>query len=463
MNIWFSRNLTLKGKVTILFVPQIIHLFSMCFCPHYILEQIDKLMFNFLWDKKPHKIKKDTIIAGHRDGGLAMPDIFSLHTKAKVSWLKRLSVDNTSKWSKLMWYMLNIEKHLINHKVPKSYASKSLTLFHEQILRCWHIVKCSQPKGVDEIYEEYLFDNMFICSNDKPLDLKQFKLNKEKNKDVKLKSLFDSAGGQINFVELKHKLQWNISIFSYNLIYSAIPKTWKRNLRGYQPSENVHSKLYLRIKGSLIDLNHVSNQDLYSEILTHKIKEPTAITTWLDIFPFLGKVSWKNIFRNTHQIAPDTYFQSFQFKIVHRLINCNYNLFKWNIKDTPFCDYCNIHIDTLEHHFYLCAYCKSFWEEVSEYLTRSLSLKQELKLTICEVIFGIEFAHSPKAVSRVINMITLLGKWYINNNRVNGKMLSVPEFISTVKRKMHIYKLIYEKADKGMHKEIYQVLNSVNL
>ena len=466
MNIWFSRNLTLKGKVTILKIlvlPQITHLLSMCFCPHSILDQIDKLFFNFLWDKKSHKIKKGTIIAGHRDGGLAMPDIFTIHTKAKVSWLKRLNVDDESKWSKLMWYMLNIDKHLINHKVPKSYANNSLTPFHEQILHCWHQAKCTSPNSVDEIYEEYLFDNMYICSNGKPLDLKQFKLNKAKNKDLKVKSLFDSNGGQINFLGLKQNLHWNISIFSYNLIYSAIPKAWKRKIRGFKPPENVHSEFYLRIKGSLTNLNSISNKDLYSEILTYKIKEPTAISTWLDIFPFLEVVSWKNIFKNTHQVAPDTYLQTFQFKIMHRLTNCNYNLFKWNIKDTPYCDYCNIHIDTLEHHFYLCAYCKSFWEKVGDYLTRSLNLDKEPKLTICEVIFGIECAHNPRAVNRVINMITLIGKWYINNNRANGKLLSIHEFISLVKSKMYIYKLIYEKADESINKEICQLLNSFKL
>ena len=39
------------------------------------------------------------------------------------------------------------------------------------------------PNNVEEIYEEYLFDNMYICSNGNPLDLKQFKLNKPKYKE----------------------------------------------------------------------------------------------------------------------------------------------------------------------------------------------------------------------------------------------------------------------------------------
>ena len=143
----------------------------------------------------------------------------------------------------------------------------------------------------------------------------------------------------------------------------AIRKTWKQKLRGGSASENVHCKFDLSIKGSLINLNNITNKDLYTEILTYKIKAPTTISTWIDIFPFLEGVSWKNIFMNTHQIVPDTYVQSFQHKIMHRLTNCNYNLFKWNTKGEPFCDYCYIYIDTIEHHFYLCGYCKLFWEK----------------------------------------------------------------------------------------------------
>ena len=55
INIWTARNLSLKGKVTIIksmVLPQISHLLTLCFCPKQILDRIDKLIFNFLWNKK---------------------------------------------------------------------------------------------------------------------------------------------------------------------------------------------------------------------------------------------------------------------------------------------------------------------------------------------------------------------------------------------------------------------------
>ena len=133
-----------------------------------------------------------------------MPDIYALHTKSKIGWVKRLNATPQSKWSLLTWYMLNIDKHLINHKLTHSYSKKCRTPFHEQLLNCWLLAKCTEPINTDEIYEEYLFHNNFICSNKKVLNVNQFKLNRENNKDIKLKSLFNEDGRPKSFVALKN-------------------------------------------------------------------------------------------------------------------------------------------------------------------------------------------------------------------------------------------------------------------
>ena len=61
LNIWRTRNLSLKGKITIiktLAIPQIQFLFNMIYIPDNIIKQIDNLVYIFLWNSKPPKIKK---------------------------------------------------------------------------------------------------------------------------------------------------------------------------------------------------------------------------------------------------------------------------------------------------------------------------------------------------------------------------------------------------------------------
>ena len=92
-NIWSTRKLSLKGKVVVLktlMLLQVTYLLSVCYCPHYILQKIDKLFLELWWDGKPAKVKRSTIIANYYNGGLKMPDIFAVHTAAKIKWIKKL-------------------------------------------------------------------------------------------------------------------------------------------------------------------------------------------------------------------------------------------------------------------------------------------------------------------------------------------------------------------------------------
>ena len=160
-------------------------------------------------------------------------------------------------------------------------------------------------------------------------------------------------------------------------------------------------------------------------------------------------------------MTPETYLQTFQYKILHRLTNCKYNLFKWKLQDDPYCNYCNIHIDTIEHHFYLCGFSKRFWEQLGKHLRKTLNLEDRLDFTICEVIFGIGQRQNPKPTRVILNMVILLAKWYINNCRRNEKELSLLEFISILSNKMLIYKNIYAMAVEGVEKQIFEIIDKL--
>ena len=42
--------------------------------PKGLAEKIDKIIFHFIWNNKPEKIERKTIIADKRHGGLKMAD-----------------------------------------------------------------------------------------------------------------------------------------------------------------------------------------------------------------------------------------------------------------------------------------------------------------------------------------------------------------------------------------------------
>ena len=65
LNTWKRRKLTLYGKINIvktLGLSKLIYYASVLNVPKQYVEEINKITFNFIWDGKPAKIKRSTIM-----------------------------------------------------------------------------------------------------------------------------------------------------------------------------------------------------------------------------------------------------------------------------------------------------------------------------------------------------------------------------------------------------------------
>ena len=55
----------------------------------------------------------------------------------------------------------------------------------------------------------------------------------------------------------------------------------------------------------------------------------------------------------TKRCSTEATLLAIQFKIIHNLVNCNGNLYKWKISDTDLCECCNLSVkDTVVHALY---------------------------------------------------------------------------------------------------------------
>lgn len=73
LNAWSRRNLTLIGGIKIiktLGLSKLIYSTSILGIPEHLAKRINKLTFNFIWEGTTAKIKKKTIIAEQKHGGL---------------------------------------------------------------------------------------------------------------------------------------------------------------------------------------------------------------------------------------------------------------------------------------------------------------------------------------------------------------------------------------------------------
>ena len=73
----------LIGKILILkslLIPKIVYTATVLSISDEIISKVESMLYKCVWDNKPVKIKRNTLIGDYNQGGLKMPDIKSLST-----------------------------------------------------------------------------------------------------------------------------------------------------------------------------------------------------------------------------------------------------------------------------------------------------------------------------------------------------------------------------------------------
>ena len=136
-----------------------------------------------------------------------------------------------------------------------------------------------------------------------------------------------------------------------------------------------------------------------------------------------------------HTIEP--YLQTFQYKIINRLLNCNEKLFTWKVKSSNKCVYCEC-VDTIEHHLYYCKQSTLLWNKLLDWFSDNFDI--HLKLTVCEVLFGIP--NNTIDEIEILNYCIILAKWYINKSRTSEKNLLFWDLLQLIIEKVKLQKQI---------------------
>jgi len=101
LQVWKQRNLSLKGKITIinsLALSPLIYVAGVIDTPNKVIKEVDALITQFLWNSKSAKIAKHVIIQTIEDGGLKFPDFKCKVMALKMNWVKRLASTSNSNW-----------------------------------------------------------------------------------------------------------------------------------------------------------------------------------------------------------------------------------------------------------------------------------------------------------------------------------------------------------------------------
>ena len=131
LNAWSRRNITPFGKITViktLVISKITHLFMHLLDPdEMFLQDLNLLLYTFLWDGKHDRIKRSGVCQAHEAGGLKMVDVKSFLSALKIGWLKRILCDIG--------------------KITKILQKMCPSIQNRRKKMCWGICKCNHAES----------------------------------------------------------------------------------------------------------------------------------------------------------------------------------------------------------------------------------------------------------------------------------------------------------------------------
>ena len=147
LNLWFTRGLSLKGKVTILkslALPKLLYPMSVLPVPAQVVDIVDNMIVDFIWSKRKPKIKKDVIIQEIEDGGLKVPCFAAMVEANRISWVKRLVDEKSAKWKCIFASLIKPMNlyHFAQTPLDKDILSSIALPFYEQVFSVWNKHMC---------------------------------------------------------------------------------------------------------------------------------------------------------------------------------------------------------------------------------------------------------------------------------------------------------------------------------
>ena len=141
---WSQRDISLQGRINIvktLALSKLIFVCSVLETPEHFSDEVNKLTFDFIWNHKPAKIRKTTLIKNKKEGGLGMKD-FSFFDKAlKLTWVKRICSGIDAPWKYIPTYFLanvgGIELFNCNYDTKLLNLNKHTPSFYKQVICNW--------------------------------------------------------------------------------------------------------------------------------------------------------------------------------------------------------------------------------------------------------------------------------------------------------------------------------------
>ena len=364
------------------------------------------------------------MIQSYEDGGLKAPDIHSMYSSLKYSWIKRL-IANDARWAHLSHSKLNEIgglTYVLQSNFKPKYSPVPLGDFLESVLEANNKINDKKSTTKPQILNEIINLNQNITCNGKSLFIPQL----IEAKMDRIKHWFTATGEpkSCHMIRIIHGVK--ITTMQYNQIISAIPKEWKKILKhsngNSQAPNNTEPVPYKKAKQKLIQKQQLEPSGIRR--WEKRIKEPIDEKYWTNVL-FLA--------RKTSKVSK---YQVFQYKIIHRILATKQTLHRAKHRDSPNCADCENRKETIEHMLLDCPTVKEFWSKVAHRFNEieETSVPDDNETLL---LFGLK---SSENHIRKWNFLTLCARFFIYKSRLTEKPIKYEIFQKVFNSNLEILK-----------------------
>ena len=360
LNIWKTRKLSLKGKITILnnlALAPLIYVSSVVSTPDLAIKEINNTVQNFIWDGSTAKIAQKSLIQSIEKGGLKLCHFGTKVVALQLSWVKRLVNNTNSTWKVLPKYFYktkDLEMYFSSAKtIPKK---EKIPIFYKTITSNFFKYFKQPPQTIIEILNEPIWQNEKIkCHFNEILF---------QNNITQIKHLVNDKCEFMNVQELNKSFNIKVNFLHLVNITSNIPKEWRSLLNNCSCTpKNIPDTFHINIRGTTKCIEKTHCKDLYWHIINCEPHSPACINKWQEYYIDFEQAQasiWSEIFKRAFSTLRDTKLQMFQYRVLHRTIPCNQWLNNLKIKDSATCSFCS-EKDDIPHFLLKCKNIEHFW------------------------------------------------------------------------------------------------------
>lgn len=444
---WKRRNLTIIGKITVvkaLLISKLVHIFtSLPDPPEHIIKQINTILFAFIWNSKPDKIKRNKLVQNYDSGGLRMVEVSAFIKSLKASWLKRLYWSKANlTWAdyvKSMWPP--IEKLICfgsDRLNDESRKGDFKNRFWNDVLGSWAYFCASVKLEPSQLLTETLWFS----------DHTKYRTSIVKAWDEKgLRFIADLYDKNTGLLRDCNALRSTFKVKLTFLCHSSLVKSIQGTLPDQSQAKNVMLPI-IPYKVTLLAQRCNISQKVYNVLVKNKNKKKSQTTSteskWMRDIGTLGELS----IREVRTATRSTYLQAFHYRLTNRIIATNTFLHRIGVSESPLCSFCKSENETLIHILWECTTTQRYIKEIAAQLR--LKFNTSFVFTAKSWVFPC----SLKA-GALFTLITTIGKLVIFKAKYNEEIPNFHHFLSLLKieaRNEELFAIKTKTKDSFLHK-----------